>query len=114
MKSTKELLGERIRELRKNRGLTQEQLAEFVEVEQKHVSRLELGKSYPTIERLEKIAVALNVTLQDFFDFIHLADLETQAESIDEMLKGLDKENQKLAYKIIQSVIKTFKEYQTT
>ena len=41
MKTTKELLGERIRELRKARGLTQEQLAELVEIEQKHVSRLE-------------------------------------------------------------------------
>ena len=40
MKPTKVLFGERIRELRKLRGLTQEQFAELIDVEQKHVSRL--------------------------------------------------------------------------
>lgn len=110
MKATKELLGERIRELRKSRGFTQEQLAELVEVEQKHVSRLELGKSYPTIERLEKIADALKVPLRDFFDYIHLADGETQANSIDEMLKELDESTQKTAYKVIRGVIRSLKE----
>jgi transcriptional regulator with XRE-family HTH domain len=110
MKTTKELLGERIRELRKSRGLTQEQLAELVEIEQKHVSRLELGKSYPTIERLEKIAQAVNVPLQTFFDFIHLADQQTQAKSIDEMFKELDEDNRKVAYKIFRGVIRSLQE----
>ncbi|MEI8356296.1 MAG: helix-turn-helix transcriptional regulator [Deltaproteobacteria bacterium] len=41
MKNTKELLGARIKEIRKARGLTQEQLAEMVDIEQKHVSRIE-------------------------------------------------------------------------
>jgi len=110
MKATKELLGERIRELRKIRGLTQEQLAELVDVEQKHVSRLELGKSFPTIERLEKIAVALNVQLRDFFEFIHLADPDTRTNSINEMLKGLNEDNQKIAYKVFRGIIKSLQD----
>lgn len=110
MKATKELLGERIRELRKVRGLTQEQLAELVDVEQKHVSRLELGKSFPTIERLEKIAVALNVQLRDFFEFIHLADQDTRTNSINEMLKGLNEDNQKIAYKVFRGIIKSLQD----
>jgi len=110
MKSTKILLGDRIRELRKARGLTQEQLAEMVGVEQKHVSRLELGKSFPTIERLEKLAEAFNVPLRDFFDYVHLSDSDTRIASIDEMLKGLNDEDQRIAYKIMKEVIKSLQE----
>jgi transcriptional regulator with XRE-family HTH domain len=103
MKATKVLLGERIRELRKARGLTQEQLAELVEVEQKHVSRLELGKSYPTIERLEKIAEALNVQLKDFFDFMHLDSPDTRALKIDELVKGMNEDYQRIIFKIVRA-----------
>jgi len=107
MKATKVLLGERIRELRKVRGFTQEQFAELIDVEQKHVSRLELGKSFPTLERLEKISNALDVPLRDIFDFVHLADQETRTMSIEEMMKRLDDENQKRAYKIFDSIVRS-------
>ena len=107
MKPTKILLGERIRELRKSRGLTQDQFAEMIEVEQKHVSRIELGKSFPTIERLEKIASALQVPLRDIFDFIHLEDQVARSTSIEEMMKQLDDENQKIAYKVFNGIIRS-------
>jgi len=90
--------------------LTQEQLAELVDVEQKHVSRLELGKSFPTIERLEKIAEALDVQLRDFFEYVHLSDFDSRTKSIEEMLKCLNDEDQKIAYKILVGVIKSLQE----
>ena len=105
MKTTKILLGERIRELRKSRGLTQDQFAELIEVEQKHVSRIELGKSFPTIERLEKISLALNIPLRDIFDFVHLADQKTRSDSIQKMMMQLNDENQKIAYKVFSGII---------
>lgn len=110
MKETKILLGERIRELRKNRGLTQEQFAELIDVEQKHVSRLELGKSFPTLERLEKISDALQVPLRDIFDFVHLSNQETRTSSIEDMMKRLNEENQKIAFKVFNGIIKSLQE----
>lgn len=110
MKSTKILLGERIKELRKNRGMTQEQLAELVDIEQKHVSRIELGKNAPTIDRLERIAEVLDTPVKEFFDFIHLADRKTKAQSLEKMLKELDEERQILAYRVCRSVIREMKE----
>ncbi len=110
MKVTKVLLGERIRELRKSRGLTQEQFAELIEVEQKHVSRIELGKSFPTIERLDKIAQALQVPLRNIFDFGHLTDPDTRAISIEEMLKQLNEENQIIAYKVFNGIVRSLQE----
>ena len=107
MRATKILLGERIRELRKSRGFTQEQFAELIEVEQKHVSRIELGKSFPTIERLEKISLALNVTLRDIFDFVHLADPIERSLSIEDMMKQLDDDNQKIAYTVFNGIVRS-------
>lgn len=103
MKTTKELLGARIRELRKSRNLSQEQLAEMIDVEPRHVSRLEVGSSYPRIDRLEKIAAALDVPLKDFFDFMHLESPDTRAEKIEEIVKGMKEDYQRIAYKIIKA-----------
>jgi len=110
MKHTRELLGERIREIRKTCGLTQEELAEKVDIEQKHVSRIELGKSCPTIDRLEKMAVAMNVPLSSFFDFMHLENNDERTASIEEMLRELNEESKKVAYKMIKAIIKTLKD----
>jgi len=63
------LLGARIKELRKIKGLTQDKLSQIIDIEQKHLSRIEVGKNYPSIGTLEKIALALNLEIKDFFDF---------------------------------------------
>lgn len=103
MKTTKELLGARIKELRKVCGLSQEQLAEKIGVEPRHMSRIEVGKNYPTIDRLEKIAEALNVPLKDFFDFMHLDSPDTRALKIDELVKGMNEDYQRIIYKIVRA-----------
>lgn len=54
-------VGGKIRELRKARDLTQEQLAELSGLPQSHVSRLESGRHAPSHATLEKIAAALKV-----------------------------------------------------
>jgi transcriptional regulator with XRE-family HTH domain len=110
MKNTKELLGARIRELRKSRGWTQARLAAMIDIEQKHVSRIELGKNYPTIDRLEKMAEALKVPLTSFFDFPHLKNNDERIVSIEEMVKELDKDSRKLAYRMIKAIIMTLKD----
>lgn len=102
MKTTKELLGARIKELRKARGLSQEELAEKIGVEPSHMSRLEIGKSYPSIDRLEKIAITLNVPLKDFFEFMHLEDAGDRMESIDNLAKGLSDEQQKFVFRMLK------------
>jgi transcriptional regulator with XRE-family HTH domain len=113
MKTIKVLLGNRIREIRKMKGLTQEQLAELVNIEQKHVSRIELGKSAPTFERLELFSQILNVPIADFFHYDHFEDQKTRAKSFDEMMKELSEENQKLAYRIFSGIIQALKENQS-
>jgi len=103
MKTTKELLGARIKELRKTRGFSQERLAEMVGVEPKHLSRIEVGSSYPSLSRLELIANALGVPIKEFFDFMHLEDSGERAASIESMVKELEEGHQKLVYKIVRA-----------
>jgi transcriptional regulator with XRE-family HTH domain len=110
MKTATELFGSRIRELRKSKGLSQEQLAEVIGIDQKHMSRIELGKSYPSLDRLVRIAEALKVSLPDLFEYMHLNDEIERTRSIGEMLKELSEDSQKKAFKIITSVIKSFRE----
>ena len=53
--------GNRLRQLRKARGLTQAQLARATGILRPNLSRIEAGKHRPTLETLEKLAAALKV-----------------------------------------------------
>jgi len=110
MENTKVLLGTRIKEIRKSRGLTREMLAEMIDVEQKYVSRIESGKNFPTIDRLEKMSAALNAPLMGFFDFLHLEDDDEVAVNLEAMLMELDGNSRKLAYWLIRATIKALKD----
>ena len=66
--SLKLRVGGRLRELRKFRALTQEQLAERIDRSVDAVSALERGLALPSFETLEKLADALDVPVRDFFD----------------------------------------------
>lgn len=50
----KQELGEKIKRIRKNRGLTQEQLAELIDISSRNLSNIELGQNFPKAETLEK------------------------------------------------------------
>lgn len=58
----------RIRTIRKRRGLTQNQLAEGISRSGDAVSQLERGISLPSFETLERLSLALDSPVRDFFD----------------------------------------------
>ncbi len=60
-------LGKNIQRQRKLRGLTQEALAEAVNVNRAYIGHLEQGRRTPSINMLEKIAKALNVPVSELF-----------------------------------------------
>lgn len=103
MKTAKHLLGARIKELRRARGLSQEELAEQIGIEPQHMSRIETGGSAPTVERMEKLCAVLGIELRSLFDFGHLDSRDAQLEGIEEMLKSLDENDLKVIYRIVRS-----------
>jgi transcriptional regulator with XRE-family HTH domain len=60
-----QLLGNRIRELRKERSLSQETLAELADIHVNHLRRIELGQANPTYLVLLRICAALDVELPE-------------------------------------------------
>ena len=105
MKTTKELLALRLKQLRKSRGLTQEKLAELIGRDTKHISKLEIAGSYPSIETLERIALALNVEIKEFFNFVGLKDVNYIKEEFKKMIKYSDEKHLQLLYKIHNDLI---------
>ena len=63
----KKLLGKKIQKIRKTRGITQEKLAELVELDTSSISHIENGKYYPSAENLEKILKVLKITPSELF-----------------------------------------------
>lgn len=64
----KELLGKRIKELRTQKQLTQEQLAEMVDMGERNLSKIECGINFVSADTLEKSVKALGV-LQEIYLF---------------------------------------------
>lgn len=56
-------IGENIRKIRKEKGLTQKQLGELCKINEVQIRQYELGKANPKIETINKIASALNEPL---------------------------------------------------
>lgn len=54
-------VGGRIRDLRKQAGITQAELAELAEIEPESLSRIEGGKLQPSLKTLDRIAASLQV-----------------------------------------------------
>ena len=64
-----ETIGERIRKFRKERGLTQKQLGERCGILEPNIRKYELDKQKPKLDTLEKIAKALDVDINVFWDY---------------------------------------------
>jgi transcriptional regulator with XRE-family HTH domain len=65
----REVVGRRLRELRKLKGLSQEQMAELAGVNSKYYSEVERGKRNMTIKVIERIASNLGMSLGEVFRF---------------------------------------------
>ena len=69
MSYLKKAFGYNLRLLRKSRNLTQEKLAEMVNLNQRQLTRIETGLSFVSSDVLEKLVIALNVDIKDLFAF---------------------------------------------
>lgn len=65
------IFAKRLRELRKNKGLTQEKLAEMSDIDYKYLQKLESSNpSSPTLSVLAKLSHGLGITLTEFITLI--------------------------------------------
>src|SRR3989454_9631378 len=82
---TVENIGQRIRQLRESRSMTQSQLQARSKVSRSYLSRIESGQMTPSLGTLEKISEALNVGLNRFF----IPESDGEALLEDPFIQGL-------------------------
>lgn len=106
MKTTKQLLGARIKELRKGRGLSQDELSEKIDIDAKHLSRIEVSKSYPSLDTLVRISDALGVETKDLFEFVCENSNRELIGSITGMLKEASSDDLRIIFKIVRAIVR--------
>ena len=97
--NTKELLGLKVKEIRRMRKITQEKLSEIIGVDNGYISKLEVGLNFPSIGTLEKIAKALDVELVELFQFTTTKENDFKTE-INRIYDSLNREKQFILYKV--------------
>ena len=105
---TKILLGARIQELRKHCGLTQAQLAEIIGIDEKHMSKIECGRHFPSLDLLNKISDALNKPIDDFFVVEHLQDRKILIEQLVQKLNKLSNAKFCTLFRILDAFSRSF------
>ena len=108
MYSLKEKFGLRLKELRKSKSLTQEQIAEKVGIEPVNISKIERGMHFPQPDKIEKLASALDIDIKELFNFGHIQDRQELVISIIESLNHLGIKEIEMVYKFI-SILKLYK-----
>lgn len=98
-------IGHRIRKIRKAHGLSQEELAERVDISTTHMSHIETGNTKLSLPVLVAIAKALDVRTDDL---LNDAANTTICAAMDEISAVLERCNPQEA-KVIASIVKTTK-----
>lgn len=103
-------LGKRIRELRTERQMSQEELSFKAKISPAHLGQIERGLKSPTIDTIAKIASALDVPVANLFtmDAVPADPQNAILEKINAQLIGMGEEEQK----DILRMIRIFRGYQ--
>ena len=96
------MIGRNIQILRKRRNLTQEALAEAVGVARQTIAKWETGDSSPDLESAGRLAVALDVALDDL--------VSAPSEELDEAFAGTEAEDLRYVWDAVSSLPVKYRE----
>ena len=92
------LIGARIRKRRKQQKLTQEKVAEIVEISPQHMSNIERAISIPSTEVVMRLAIALDTTPDEFLvGAVKYTQDDEKWRSAAELLRGMDEKQLEMA-----------------
>lgn len=108
MSDIAKLIGQRIRNYRTHLGLSQEKLAELSKCHPTYIGQLERGEKNATLESIERISSALNISLSKLFEKID--DLSDNQYNIPlecyEFISSKSELEQQQIYKILLDIDK--------
>lgn len=100
MESIKSLFGKRVKELRKQRSYTQEQLAELIGIDTRNLIKIENGQTFPRVSTLDKLIEVFDITPDEILRTEHLQNIEKLKQKIIAKLDN-DAKLVKLIYKML-------------
>lgn len=104
----KRLLGKKIKQYRILRGLSQEKLAELLNVSQRTLSGIECGTNFLTSNTLDKIFEVLEISPDDLFYMEYLKSNDKLVDELISDIKNLQANTEKLqtVYKVVKALLK--------
>lgn len=102
----KQKFANNIKKFRKSKGMTQERLADLVNVDFRYISLIENAKSFPSCDVIEKLAKALDVEYSQLFFFEENLSREELEQSIIKIIKTLNEKNLKTLFDIAKILIR--------
>ncbi|MBR2703992.1 MAG: helix-turn-helix transcriptional regulator [Clostridia bacterium] len=103
------VIGDRIRKARIDGNLTQENLAEKLDVSVAFVSRIECGTTHVNLTRLSEICSILNIDEGQILNGVSTDSKNYLSDEFNELMKSCPKETQKLIYDVAKLIIKDSK-----
>ena len=98
------IIGERLKKARINNGLTQEKLAEKLDVSIAFLSRIERGSSHISLKRLSQICDILGITDGSILNGSSNNSDSYLSSEFNDLLKNVPPEKQKLIYEIAKVI----------
>ena len=102
----KELIGLRVKELRKRGGYSQEEVAALANMTAKHVSRIELGKENPTLDTFLKLASVFKVELWELLNYGHQVARKDLRAKLINTIKTSEDDELRLFSKFVDAITK--------
>lgn len=112
------VIGENIKELRKSRGISQQQIADLINMHRSNYSKVESGQREISISALTKIAKYFNVSVDDILNNKNEVPEEISVENKTllekvKLIEELEEDEQNMVFKFIDSLLtkKKFKDF---
>lgn len=99
------LFGKRLRKLRKDKGLTQEELADLAGLHPTFIGAVERGVKNPSLKSISKIAEALEIDLRDFFPPRIAGKSDQAVADILDLTRERNEGELQLAKKVLEDVL---------
>ena len=107
MSDIAKIIGQRIRNYRTQKGLSQEKLAELAGCHPTYIGQLERGEKNATLESVEKIASAMDISLSELFDKLGKSGSNNIAAKCYDLVASKNEAEQKQLYKMLQEMDKS-------
>jgi transcriptional regulator with XRE-family HTH domain len=99
------IFSKKLKELRKNKGLSQDDLAIAIGVHKSHVSRYERGLALPSIEVADKIATTLQVGIEELISDNAPVSSDRELSSLFEKVASLDEQKKSIVKELLSAFI---------